>query len=186
MLLDSALYTYRPLDFEAMQQAAKVIPEYDSFESFCKKGSNNKTFICTIMDSRWEQVEGAWHYHISANRFLRGMVRTVVGTLLMVGRNKIDVEGFENLVFAGAKRILLQIRPNNIIFEVCPRFTRRAGFDPSEPARVLERAGYKIFRFMESGELQPVRPEAAVDVVLENWVATPREIETDKYSADQN
>jgi FkbM family methyltransferase len=89
---------------------------------------------------------------------------------------KVDVEGFESLVFAGATHVLEKVRPNYIMFEVCPPLMRRAGLDPTEPAKILERTDYKIWRLMENGELQPVVSEAAGETVVENWVARPAEI----------
>lgn len=87
---------------------------------------------------------------------------------------KIDVEGFESLVFAGARDTLARRLPRIIFMEVCPPLTRSAGFDPAEPARIVAEAGYAWFRLEESGALVPVEPTQTAGVVLENWVALPR------------
>lgn len=86
---------------------------------------------------------------------------------------KIDVEGFESLVFAGARQTLARRLPRIIFMEVCPPLTRSAGFDPAEPARIVEGAGYAWFRLEDSGELVPVIPAQSDEVELENWVALP-------------
>ncbi|MCB9230225.1 MAG: tRNA pseudouridine(38-40) synthase TruA [Bacteroidia bacterium] len=98
---DFALYVHGPLDMEAMQEAASSLLEYDSFESLCKSGGNNKTYLCDIKEARWDQEgEDKIVFTITANRFLRGMVRATVGTLLMVGRGKIDVNEFRRIIEA--------------------------------------------------------------------------------------
>lgn len=86
---------------------------------------------------------------------------------------KIDVEGFESLVFGGARDTLARRLPRVIFMEVCPPLTRSAGFDPAEPARIVQAAGYAWFRLEESGALVPVTPEQTVGITLENWVALP-------------
>jgi tRNA pseudouridine38-40 synthase len=86
------------VDVEKMQSAAKIFLEYDSYESFCKSNSNNKTFICKITASYFEWQGESLVYHISANRFLRGMVRTVIGTLLLVGRGLLDEDGLRKII----------------------------------------------------------------------------------------
>lgn len=86
---------------------------------------------------------------------------------------KIDVEGFESVVFAGARDTLAKRLPQVIFMEVCPPLTQSAGFDPAEPARIVAAAGYSWFRLEESGALVPVTPEQTAGVTLENWVALP-------------
>lgn len=88
-----------------------------------------------------------------------------------IGLLKIDTEGFEAQVLRGAKRVLSEIRPSVIYFEVCPELTRRAGFDPAEPARILADAGYALRELGKGGSLQPVTPEMAAGESLANWVA---------------
>ena len=86
---------------------------------------------------------------------------------------KIDVEGFESVVFSGARETLARRLPRIIFMEVCPPLTISAGFDPAEPAQLVQDAGYAWFRLEESGALVPVEPRQAADVTLENWVALP-------------
>lgn len=78
------LYHPYPLDIEKLQATAALIKEHTEFESFCKRNAQNYTYKCNIFDSHWEQVDGELHYIVTANRFLRGMVRALVGTQLKV------------------------------------------------------------------------------------------------------
>ena len=84
----------KKLDFEKMQAAAKLLLEYDEFFTFCKTKSDAKTMLCDIQRSEWvwEKEEKHLVFHISANRFLRGMVRLVVGMCLNVGMGKVSLE----------------------------------------------------------------------------------------------
>ena len=95
-------------DFERMNEAARRLFDYTDFTSFSKLHTDVKTNNCRIMQAEWTQVdEVTWVFTIQADRFLRNMVRAVVGTLLEVGRGKLTVEGFsphhraENRCLAG-------------------------------------------------------------------------------------
>ena len=97
---DLAWYHYRPLNFELMNEAAAIIKEYHSFESFCKTGANNKTYLCDIRESYWAKEGDFWVYHITADRFLRGMVRAIVGTLALIGRGRCDLNELRRIIEA--------------------------------------------------------------------------------------
>lgn len=86
------------LDIEKLQQAAAIIRGYEDFTSFSKKGSQAKTMQCRILQSEWGEEEGCLVYKVEANRFLRGMVRGLTGTMLQVGRGKITVAEFEDVI----------------------------------------------------------------------------------------
>lgn len=74
------------LDFEKMNEAAAMLLEYDDFAAFCKSNTDVKTTLCDVTEARWvKDGEYSWHFVITANRFLRNMVRAVVGTLVDVG-----------------------------------------------------------------------------------------------------
>ncbi len=97
----SAWLYYVPLDVEAMNAAAAKLLEYSDFTSFAKLGSDNKTNICKIMDAHWSiEPDGVLKFTIRADRFLRNMVRSVVGTLVDVGRGKYSVSDFCAIVEA--------------------------------------------------------------------------------------
>ena len=95
----SAWYYAVELDVEAMNEAAKRLLEYDDFTTFAKLNSNNKTNICQISHARWESLpDGTLRFTIRADRFLRNMVRAIVGTLVDVGRGRYTVEQFDDIV----------------------------------------------------------------------------------------
>lgn len=88
-----------PLDVEAMNRAAQVLPATEDFTTFAKLGSNNTNNICHIFRAEWIEIEcGMLVFVFRANRFLRNMVRAVVGTLVDVGRGKITPEEFADIV----------------------------------------------------------------------------------------
>lgn len=93
------LYPY-PLDKTLLDEAAAVLLEYRDFTSFSKRNTQVKTFQCTIERSEWEERDGGLVYHVRANRFLRGMVRGLVGTMLKVGRGQLSVAGFREIIEA--------------------------------------------------------------------------------------
>lgn len=86
------------LDFEAMNEACKVLFDYIDFTSFSKLHTDVKTNNCRIMRAGWEQENDMWVFTIQADRFLRNMVRAIVGTLLEVGRGKLTVDGFRKVI----------------------------------------------------------------------------------------
>lgn len=90
-----------PLDIAAMNEAAQRLTEYDDFTTFAKLNSNNKTNICCVMSAGWIQgADGTIEFRIRADRFLRNMVRAIVGTLVDVGRRKISPERFGQIIEA--------------------------------------------------------------------------------------
>ena len=85
---NDAFYVRYPLDVDKMNEAASLLLEYKDFECFSKSNTDVKTFLCTIKNASWEYAEGKLVFTITANRFLRNMVRAIVGTLLDVGLGK--------------------------------------------------------------------------------------------------
>ena len=82
------------LDFDLMNQAAARIPSYTDFTSFSKLHTDVKTNNCRVTHAQWTQEGDQWVFTIAADRFLRNMVRAIVGTLVEVGRHKMTVEEF--------------------------------------------------------------------------------------------
>ena len=83
------------LDFALMNQAAAFLLEYEDFGAFCKSHADVKTTLCNVMKAEWmETAPGQWRFEIKANRFLRNMVRAVVGTLIEVGRHRLTLDDF--------------------------------------------------------------------------------------------
>ncbi|NDV70421.1 tRNA pseudouridine(38-40) synthase TruA [Dysgonomonas sp. 25] len=91
---------YGRLDMEAMNRCAAILFDYTDFTSFSKLHTDVKTNNCKILHARWEQVENDYIFTIKADRFLRNMVRSIVGTLLEVGRGKLDEDGFREIIEA--------------------------------------------------------------------------------------
>jgi len=107
----SYLYAYPDLDFNAMNRAAALLLGTHDFSCFEKSGGDNKTSVCTVFSAWWEPYEPVihagqviqgepcyWRFTIEADRFLRNMVRAIVGTLLEVGRGHRSEVDFANLV----------------------------------------------------------------------------------------
>jgi tRNA pseudouridine38-40 synthase len=89
---------YKPfhkLDLEKMQAAAKILMQFDDFPSFCKSKAGSKTTIVKLQAAYWEERGTDLVFCISADRFLRGMVRLVVGAMLQIGESKMSLEEFE-------------------------------------------------------------------------------------------
>ncbi len=93
-----SVYQHWKPDVEKMNEACKILFEYKDFTSFAKLNSGAKTNLCNIYFAQWKQVNDRLIFTIKANRFLRNMVRAVVGTLLEVGRNKIDLNKFREII----------------------------------------------------------------------------------------
>jgi len=88
------------LDYGKMNEAAQLLLETDDFTSFAKLHTDAKTNICKVTHARWHKVADTdgWVFVITADRFLRNMVRAVVGTLVEVGRGKMSVEEFKAVI----------------------------------------------------------------------------------------
>lgn len=99
-LRDRAYYYPYKINIEKLQQAAAILTEYQDFTSFSKRNTQVKTFVCQIQRSEWFQENQCLVYNVKANRFLRGMVRALVATMLKVGRGTIDLERFRSIVEA--------------------------------------------------------------------------------------
>ena len=100
-LLDSTWQIhYQKLDVDAMNAAALILLEYENFQAFSKVKTEVKTFNCDVTEAMWIQKGDELTFHISANRFLRNMVRAIVGTLVDVGKGKINKEDFRNIILS--------------------------------------------------------------------------------------
>jgi len=88
------------LDFDAMNRAAQLLLQTSDFTSFAKLHSDTRTNICRVTRAQWvpDPATGGMTFVITADRFLRNMVRAIVGTLVEVGRGKIDTNGFAGII----------------------------------------------------------------------------------------
>ena len=98
-LLETTWQFYqKELDLENMNEAASILQEYEDFESFSKVKTDVKTYDCKIMEAHWTIVKNSLNFTIKADRFLRNMVRAIVGTLIEVGAKKITLEEFRKII----------------------------------------------------------------------------------------
>lgn len=96
---DSAWQHWRkPLDIVKMNEACKILFEYEDFTSFAKLHTDNKTNLCKMYKAEWEQHGSELKFTVSANRFLRNMVRAIVGTMVEVGSGKIKPEDLRKVI----------------------------------------------------------------------------------------
>ena len=110
---------YGSLDFAKMNEAAKVLMEYIDFTSFSKVNTDTKTNLCTVTEAHWDELEpGVWRFTVSANRFLRNMVRAIVGTLVEVGRGKLTLDGFRKVIEQKNRCSAGESVPGNALFLV--------------------------------------------------------------------
>lgn len=110
---------YGNLDFDLMNKAAMVLMEYRDFTSFSKVNTDTKTNDCTITQALWERVgENQWRFTITANRFLRNMVRAIVGTLVEVGRGRMTIEQLRHVIEAKDRCRAGDSVPGNALFLV--------------------------------------------------------------------
>lgn len=119
-------YVYGDLDFELMNKAAALLLEYEDFTSFSKLHSQTKTNHCKITKAVWHKSNlHEWRFTISADRFLRGMVRAIVGTLIQVGRNKLSVGDFRKIIEAKDRKMAGNNAPAHALFLVGIHYPKR-------------------------------------------------------------
>ena len=85
-------------DVEKMNQAAEILYNYKDFQCFSRSKTDVKTYNCTLTKAHWEKVDDRLIFTITADRFLRNMVRAIVGTLLDIGFDKINTDDFHNII----------------------------------------------------------------------------------------
>lgn len=111
-----------PLDLAAMNTAAALLLQHRDFESFSRVKTQVHTFRCHIREAHWEQRGPLWVFHIEADRFLRGMVRAIAGTLLEVGQNRMSVAEFEAVILACDRRRAGRAVPPQGLFLTAVRY----------------------------------------------------------------
>lgn len=95
---EQSWYFHQPLDVDLMNEAAELLFNYTDFQCFSKVNTDVNTFDCTIFEANWQQENGKLIFTISANRFLRNMVRAIVGTLINIGLHKITLADFNAII----------------------------------------------------------------------------------------
>ncbi len=114
----------KDVDFKKLQEAAQLLLNYEDFFTFCKSNTQVKTTLCTMIRSEWEirEEEGKMIFHIAANRFLRGMVRLVVGMCLNVAIGKVNLEDVKKAMDSKTRLIKSLSVPPNGLFLVDIRY----------------------------------------------------------------
>ncbi|MFY0628284.1 MAG: tRNA pseudouridine(38-40) synthase TruA [Reichenbachiella sp.] len=96
---DSMAYRYaKELNLDAMNEACELIKNWKDFESFSKVHTEVNNFNCEIFEAKWVATNEAYEFYVKANRFLRGMVRAMVGTLLLVSEGSVGISGFKKIL----------------------------------------------------------------------------------------
>ena len=109
--------SYPVMDIDEMNRAAQMLVGTHDFSSFEKIGADNKTSICTVFEAYWQKDdEDHWSFHIAADRFLRNMVRAIVGTLIEVGRGKRSADSIPELLMAQKRSAAGESVPGNALF----------------------------------------------------------------------
>lgn len=103
-------------DLEAMNTLCEVLKEYTDFTSFSKLHTDVKTNNCRIEYARWEKKGDLYEFTISADRFLRNMVRAIVGTLLEAGRGRLDEQGFRHIMESRNRNVAGDSAPGHALF----------------------------------------------------------------------
>lgn len=97
---DYSWYLFGQLDVDLMNRACEIMKEHKDFECFSKVNTDVKTFLCDIYEAYWEEKDGMLIFKIKANRFLRNMVRAIVGTMIDLGQYKIDLEDYKKILLS--------------------------------------------------------------------------------------
>ncbi len=100
-LMDRGYYFPYPLNMDKLSEASEIIKGSSYFEAFSKKNTQVLNFNCTIFESFWLQTDNEIQYHVCGSRFLRGMVRGLVGTMLKVGTEKTSIAAFKKIIESG-------------------------------------------------------------------------------------
>ncbi|AER40346.1 MAG: tRNA pseudouridine(38-40) synthase TruA [Flavobacteriales bacterium] len=116
---DFSWYCFYPLDIEKMNHATKILMKYRDFSSFCKKYRKKRVInnICKIYYAYWSKKDTNFCFTIEANRFLRNMVRSIIGTLIDVGRKKISIDRFIEII-----ELKNDVYPRSTIVPACGLF----------------------------------------------------------------
>jgi len=107
---------YKDVDIQAMNACANVLLNYTDFTSFSKLHTDVKTNNCELMYAQWEKQGDDYIFTIKANRFLRNMVRSIVGTLLEAGRGRLDESGIRSIVEAKDRSVAGTSVPGHALF----------------------------------------------------------------------
>lgn len=102
--VDNAYYVRQVLDVEKMKEASKILFDYKDFQCFSKVNTDVKTFNCELMQADWFFENDELHFVIKADRFLRNMVRAIVGTMVAIGSGKLQVANLNSIIESKNRR----------------------------------------------------------------------------------
>lgn len=97
-MLNTATLSFNPYDIKLMNEACQIVKEHQDFEAFCKANNNHNHYLCDIYEAHWEETDTLYKFTIRANRFLRSMIRLMVGSMIQVGRRKITLDEFRQIL----------------------------------------------------------------------------------------
>ena len=97
-------YLSEELDYSKMNKASKLLYEYEDFKCFSKSNTDVKTFNCKITNANWVKLDDDWKFTITSNRFLRNMVRAIVGTLIEIGKGKVSIKDLDSIIQSKDRR----------------------------------------------------------------------------------
>jgi tRNA pseudouridine38-40 synthase len=100
---DGMLFLFKEPDVSLMNLACVELLKYNDFAAFCKSNADNKTTLCDLMQAEWIMNNGCLEFHVKANRFLRNMVRALVGTLLDIGNGNTSLEELPAILASGQR-----------------------------------------------------------------------------------
>lgn len=103
-LTQAAYYITHPLDVNRMNEAATLMLDHKDFECFSKSNTDVHTYLCDVTRAEWVFEGERLVFHVSANRFLRNMVRAIVGTLIEVGKGKMSIDEFKAVLNSKDRR----------------------------------------------------------------------------------
>lgn len=93
-----SLFLFKTVKLNLLRACSEILLETRDFASFCKSGADNKTTLCDVRKAEWLETEDGLEFHITADRFLRNMVRALVGTMLEVGNEQRSIEEFKQII----------------------------------------------------------------------------------------
>lgn len=120
-----SFYFFKPVNLQTLNRASALLLGRHDFQCFSKVHTDVDHFICQVKEARWTLKEDTLVFRITANRFLRGMVRAVVGTLLDVGTGKITPEQFKAILASGDRRKAGMNVPAEGLYLVRVKYPRR-------------------------------------------------------------
>ncbi|MBN8576526.1 MAG: tRNA pseudouridine(38-40) synthase TruA [Cyclobacteriaceae bacterium] len=131
ILVGRAYYFFRPLDKVAMEKATNLLLGEHDFQCFSKTNTDVNHFICTIKSARWNQKGDMLVFTITANRFLRGMVRSIVGTLLNVGSGKTTLKQFQEILKSKDRKQAGMNVPADALYLINVKYPRKIFYKTS-------------------------------------------------------